>query len=70
MKSKKIKVGDTVTVKNPLIDGTFMGIPMVFIDEDNSTVRGKETKATVTKVKYGRKKNKGTTTLTISPNKP
>lgn len=66
-KSKKIaRVGDIVKAKDNGIDGYYMDIPVVIVDENNRR-EIKDIHSVVTKVKHGRKKNKGSQTITLSP---
>jgi flagellar hook assembly protein FlgD len=68
MKLKIPKVGDKVKIIDSGIDGSFYGIPLVIVDENNRR-EIKHKNGVITKVKHGRKQNKGSHTFTITPNK-
>lgn len=70
MKRKpKPKVGDTITINTNGIDGYIEGIPMVFVDANGKSQQPHSFPAEVSKVKYGRRKNKGAVTLTLTPSR-
>ena len=62
------KIGDKVKVIDSGIDGSLAGIPLVFVDENNRR-KIEHKNGVITKVKHGRKQNKGMHTFTITPNK-
>jgi hypothetical protein len=67
-KNKLPKVGDKVKVVDSGIDGSLLGIPLVIVDKNNRR-KIKHNNGVITKVKHGRKQNKGSHTFTITPNK-